>query len=108
MAGRSVPRIDGLALAGNGNIFVAAGMVAVVAGFGNRTGYFIGVDAPIGGSLREIPRLAVGLGGVGAAFLAFGEALIDAVTIRLIGNDEDATIGPRRRPSQNGQAGQKR
>jgi hypothetical protein len=103
-----MPRIDGLALAGDGDIFVTAGMAAVVAGLGNRTGYFIGVDTPIGGSLREIPRLAVGLGGVGAAFLAPGEALIDAVTIRLIGNDEDATVGPRCRPSQNGQAGQKR
>ena len=37
-------------------LFVAAGMMAVFADhFGNRAGYFIGVDAPVGQRLGEIP-----------------------------------------------------
>ena len=53
-------------------------------------------DTPIGGSLGEIPRLAIGLGGVGAAFLALGKALVDPIAIGLVGDDEDATVGPGR------------
>ena len=30
---------------------------------------------------------------MGTAFLAPGEALVDAVAIRLVGNDEDAAVG---------------
>ncbi len=30
---------------------------------------------------------------MGAAFLAPGEALIDAIAISLVGNDEDAAVG---------------
>ena len=30
---------------------------------------------------------------MGAAFLAPGEALVDAIAIRLVGNDEDAAVG---------------
>jgi hypothetical protein len=30
---------------------------------------------------------------VGAAFLALGEALVDAVAVGLIGNNEDAAVG---------------
>ena len=30
---------------------------------------------------------------MGAAFLAPGEALVDAVAVRLVGDDEDAAVG---------------
>ena len=30
---------------------------------------------------------------MGAAFLAPGEAFVDAVAVRLVGNDEDAAVG---------------
>ena len=71
-------------------------MAAAIAGLGNRAGYLIRVDAPVGGSPGEIPRLAIGLGGVGAAFFTPGEALIDAIAVGLVGNDENATVGPGR------------
>src|SRR5258707_9277397 len=50
-----------LALAGNGDVFVATGMVAIIlVCLGNRPGYFIGIDAPVGRGLGEIPRPAIG------------------------------------------------
>src|SRR4051812_44004814 len=80
-------------LAGNGDVFAAAGVVAVVARLSrDRTGDFIGVYTPIGRRLGEVPRLAVGARGGGAALLALGQALVDAVAVRLVGNDEDAAI----------------
>lgn len=30
---------------------------------------------------------------MGAAFIALGEALVDAVAVGLVGNDEDAAVG---------------
>jgi hypothetical protein len=107
MAQPAFAGIDSLTLASNGNVFIAMGMAAVSAGFGNRAGYFIGVDASVGGSLSEIPRLAIGLGGVGAAFVALGETLVDAIAIRLVGNDENATVGQCCRPDQEERTGQK-
>ncbi len=92
--GQASAGIDSLTLASNGDVFIATGMAAVFAGLGNRAGYFIRVDPPVGGCLGEIPRLAIGLGGVGPAFLAPGEALVDAIAVRLVGDDENATIGP--------------
>ena len=65
-------------------------------------------DAAVRRCPDEIPRLAIGPRGMRAAFVALGQALVDAITIRLIGNDEDATVGPCCRPRQQGQAGQKR
>ena len=88
--------IASLALAGNGDVFIATGMAAALAGLGNRAGYLIRVDPSVGGSLGEIPRLAIGMGGVGAAFLAPGKALVDAIAVRLVGNDENTTVGPSR------------
>src|SRR4051794_20739489 len=82
-----------LALAGNGDVFAATGMAAALVCLGNRPGYFIRVDTPVGGGLGEIPRLAIGAGGVGAASLAHGEALVDAIAIRLVGDDENAAVG---------------
>jgi hypothetical protein len=94
--GVAIARIAGLALARNGDVFIATGMAAALAGLGNRAGYFIRVDAPVGGSLGEIPRLAIGMGGMCATFLAPGKALVDAIVVRLVGNDENTTVGPSR------------
>jgi hypothetical protein len=45
---------------------------------------------------------------MGAAFVALGEALIDAVAVRLIGNDENSGLGRRVRCGEEKDAGQKR
>ena len=84
------------ALAGDGDVFVTAGMVAVPARPGNRACDFVGIDAPVGRRLGEVPRLAIGAGGMGAAFLAPGKALVDAIAIRLVGDDKNTTVGPGR------------
>ena len=98
-----------LTLAGNGDVFAAAGMIAIRAGrLGNRSRYFVGIDAPIGRSLGEIPRFAVGQGGVGAAFLALGEALVDPIPIRLIFDDENAAFRRRGGSGAKESAGKKR
>src|SRR6202035_104522 len=81
------------ALASDGDVFVATGMAAVPARLGNRAGDLVGVDAAIGRGFREIPRLAIGSGGISAAGLALGQALVDAVAVALIGDDEDAAVG---------------
>jgi hypothetical protein len=97
---------DGLPLAGNRDVFVAARPTAIVARLGNRAGYLIRVNSPVGRGLGEIPRLAIGMSGVGAAFVAPGEALIDAVAVRRIGNDKNASIGPDRRSREQKNTGQ--
>src|SRR5262249_41586415 len=81
------------ALAGDCNIFVAMAMGAVCAGFGDGAGNFVGIDPAIGRGLGEIPRLAVAARDLRAAFLAPGEALVDAVAVRLVIDDEDAGLG---------------
>ena len=73
-------------MAGNGDVVAATGMIAALACRGN-------VDAPVGRGLGELPRLAIGPGGMGAALFAAGEALVDAVTVGLVGNDENTAIG---------------
>ena len=83
-------------------------MVAILICLGNRPGYFIRVDTPVGRGLGEIPRLAIGAGGVGAAFLALGEALVDAITVRLVGDDENAAVGRCSRCGEQEHTGQKR
>ena len=95
-------------MAGNGDVFVAAGMAAVRARLGNRAGDFIGVDAPIGRSLDEIVRLAIGAGGMRATFFALGEALVDAVTVGLVGDDENTAVGCGGRCGEEENTGQKR
>jgi len=45
---------------------------------------------------------------MGAAFLAPGEALVDAIAIRLVGNDEDAAVGGSGRGGKQEDAGKKR
>ena len=42
---------------------------------------------------------------MGAAFVALGEALVDAVGVGLIGNNEDAAVGGSRRCSEQECAG---
>ena len=95
-------------MAGDGDIFVATGMVAVFAvGPRNRAGDLIRIDAPVGQDLGEIPRLAIGPGGMGSAFFAPGEALVDAVTVGLVGDDENAAVGGCGRGGERQDAGQK-
>jgi hypothetical protein len=48
------------------------------------------------------------MGSMGATFLALRQALIDPIAVRLIGDDENATVGPRHRPCENGKTGEKR
>ena len=43
---------------------------------------------------------------MGAAFLAPGEALVDAIAVSLVGNDEDAAVGGSGRGGEQEGAGQ--
>ena len=95
-------------MTGNGDVFVATRTAAVTARLGNRAGDFIGGDPPIGRSLGEFARPAIGQGGMRAAFFTLGEALVDAVAIGLIGNDENPAVGPSCRPGKERHAGQER
>ena len=81
-------------------------VAAARARLGNRAGDFIGVDPPIGRGLGEIPRLAIGPGGMRAAFFAIGETLVDAVVVRLVFNDENAAVGRCSRRGEQEHAGQ--
>ncbi len=85
-----------------------AWLQVIAGGLGNRPGDFIGIDAPVGRGLGEIPRLAIGPGGMRAAFLALGEALVDAIAVRLVGDDENAAVGRCRRRGEEERTGQKR
>src|SRR5215210_2050018 len=95
-----------LALAGNRNVFVAPAMMAVRTRLRNRAGDFAQVDASIRCGQGEITRLAIGSRGMGAAFLALGEALVDPITISLVGNDENAAVGRCSRSERNEGTGQ--
>ena len=44
---------------------------------------------------------------MGAAFVAPGEALVDAVCVGLVGDDENATVGGRRRCGEEQRTGHK-
>ena len=102
-------RQDVSALAGNGDVLIATGMLASAAGgLGNRSRDFDRVDTPVGRSLGEFPRLAIGPGGMRAAFFALGEALVDAIAVRLVGDDENAALGGRCRRGEEERTGQKR
>jgi hypothetical protein len=87
---------DGIsALAGDGDVFATARMAAVFVFLWNRAGDLVRIDPAIGRGQREIPRLAIGLGGMGAALLASGKALVDPIAVRLVGDDEHPAVGPR-------------
>ena len=45
---------------------------------------------------------------MGAAFFALGQALVDAVAIGLVGDDENAALGGRWRRGEEERTGQKR
>ena len=98
---------EGLTLAGDGDVFNAADMGAIPGHLGNRAGYFVGIYPPVGGSFREIPRLTIRMGGVGAALVTSGQTLVDAVPVGLVGDDENATIRQRRRTGAEGCKDQK-
>src|SRR5579872_5800803 len=94
---------DDSALAGDRDIFGAAGTAAIFAGFWHRPGDFIGIDPTVRGGLSEIPLTAIGLSGVRATFFALRKALVHAVTVGLVRNDENAAVCPGRcRPGQKG------
>ena len=101
-------KASSLALAGNGDVFDATDMGAIAAWLGNRAGYFVGVYPPVGRRLGEIPRLAIGMGGVGATFVASGQALVDAISVGLVGDDENAAVRQCRRAGEEAKTGEKR
>ncbi len=85
-----------LSLAGNRDVLAAAGMGAAFPGRRrNRAGDLRRVDPMIRRGLCEIPRLAIGAGGVRATPVAVGQALIDAIAIRLVGDDERPAVRKR-------------
>src|SRR5712671_5499709 len=69
----------------------------------DRAGRVIAVDLAKRDRLAECVRAAIGAGGGGAAARAFGEAAVDAVSVRVVGNDENLFFGLcRRHPGQDG------
>ena len=105
-SGTGVRRI--LALTSDGDVFATAGTAAVFMILRHRACDFVRVNPAIGRSLREIPRPAIGLRGMGAAFFASGEALIDPIAVRLVGDDENPAVGPCCGACEQQAAGQKR
>ena len=82
-----------LALASDGDVFNATGTAAVCAGLGNRAGYLFRLDPSVRRCFREIPRMAIGVGGMCTTFVAPRQALVDAISVGLVGNDENAAVG---------------
>src|SRR5262249_18547867 len=83
------------ALAGDGDVFVAATVLAISRVFWNRSGDFVWVNAAVRGSESKITRLAIGTGSIGTAFLALGQALVDSITVGMVGDNEDLSFGER-------------
>src|SRR5262245_51076029 len=97
------------ALASDGDVFIAAGSAAEAGHMlGNRACNLVGIDAVVGNRLGEIALLAIGPRGMRAAFIAPGEALVDAIAVGLVGDDEHAGVGQRRRGGENECASEKR
>ena len=85
------------ALAGDCDVFITAREAAAAGHIpGNCARDLIRIDAAVGYGLREIPLLAVGARGIGAAFFAPRQALVDAIAISLVGDDEHTGVGKRR------------
>ncbi len=82
------------ALTGYRDVLVAAAVPTGARGFGNRIRHLVGPDALVSDSLCKITRPAVGVRGVRAAAFTLGKALVDAVSIGLVGNDEHAAVRP--------------
>src|SRR5579871_7493 len=70
-----------LALAGDRDVFAADCMAAILASFRNGARDVVRIDAAVGGRLREVPRLAIGLGCVRAALFTACQALVDPVAV---------------------------
>ena len=75
---------------------------------GNRSRYFIRIDAPVRRSLGEIARFAIRQRGMRAAFLALGQALVNAISIRLVFDDENTAVRRCGRSGTEERAGQNR
>src|SRR5205085_11280114 len=71
----------------------------------NCAGDLVGVDAAELRGSGEVALAAIRIGHRGAAAVTLGEALIDAVAVRFIGDDEGAAVGERGRGGQNGSSG---
>ena len=97
-----------LALAGDGDVFAAAGTAAIFVFLRYRAGDFVRVNPAIGRGQREIARLTIGLGGMGAALLAPGKTLVDPIAVGLVGDDENPAVGQRGLCGKKRGAGQKR
>jgi hypothetical protein len=95
-----------LALASDGDVFNATGTAAVCAGLGNRAGYLFRLDPSVRRCFREIPRMAIGVGGMCTTFVAPRQALVDAISVGLVGNDENAAVRPSRRAGKEANTGQ--
>src|SRR5262249_15381753 len=90
------------------DIFIAGGMAATVGHIlGNRARDLVEIDAAVGQGLRELPLLAIGARGVGAAFVAPRQALVGAISVGLVCDDEGAGVGQRRRGAAEEGASQK-
>lgn len=82
------------ALAGYRDVFVAAIVPAGACGSRNRIRHLVRPYAFVSDGLCKIARPAVGMRGMSAAAFALGKALVDAVSVGLAGNDENAAVRP--------------
>src|SRR6476469_736170 len=71
--------------------------VAAAAGRAGRdsAGDVVALDLSVGTGRGELVRFAIGVGGSRPAFVAGGEAAVDAVAVRFVGDDEHAVLGLR-------------
>ena len=82
------------ALAGDRDILHAAETRAFTAGcLWNRTRNLVRIDAPEGTGFGKIALFAIGAGHRSAALLAARQALVDAIAVRLVGDDENPAVG---------------
>lgn len=65
----------------------------ITGGDGDRTGDFGRIDPPEISGIAELAGLAIGAGRRRAALVAPCQASVDAVAVRLVGDDENAVLG---------------
>jgi hypothetical protein len=65
----------------------------------NRTGYVVSIDLAVGRGVDEPLGLAIGVGGRSATSVTRGQAAINAIAIRIVGNNEHALLVLRGRPA---------
>jgi hypothetical protein len=68
-------------------------MAASAIGIRYRPGDIATIRLVVGRGLRKCLRLAIGIGGRGTAFLPCGETAVDTVAVRVVGDDENASLG---------------